>query len=94
MLNKEVFKHCVQDLIDFYPHWGIRADNSSVMAKWYSQFQMFEDHTFLKGVRHYIKTESYTPTVAGLQKSISKFKGISNEYVRGCEPAQITEDDF
>lgn len=77
MLNKEVFKQKLQDLIDFYPNWGIKVDDSKVMAKWYTMFKDETDDRFQSMVNIHIRTVAFNPTVASLMEC----KSNSNEKI-------------
>ncbi|HSN66724.1 MAG TPA: hypothetical protein VLS94_08790 [Fusibacter sp.] len=66
MLSKEVFKQKIKDLIDFYPTWGIKADDKSVVAKWYSKFSKLTDTEFIDMVNLHIEKVRFNPTVASL----------------------------
>jgi hypothetical protein len=68
MLNKDVFKQKIKDLIDFYPSWGIKADDKSVVAKWYSKFSNLSDDEFVEIVNIHIDKIKYVPTVASLNE--------------------------
>lgn len=86
MLNKEVFKQKLQDLIDFYPNWGIKVDDPKVIAKWYTIFKDDTDEQFQNMVNAHIKTVAFNPTVASLIecKPNSNVKIINGEkYVGG-----------
>ena len=76
MLNKNAFKDKIQDLIDFYPSWGIRSNDSSVMTKWYLKFQHLTDEQFNKMVEAHIKKISFNPTVASLLECKPEVNGI------------------
>ncbi len=77
MLNKDVFKQKMQDLIDFYPSWGIKTDNSQVMSKWYERFKEYTDDQFSETVNKHIETITFNPTVASLKENTTK----SNEKI-------------
>lgn len=77
MLSKKVFKDKMQDLIDFYPSWGIKIDNSQVIAKWYDKFRDYTDEQFSEAVNKHIETVAFNPTVATLKENTSK----SNEKI-------------
>jgi hypothetical protein len=86
MLNKDVFKQKIKDLIDFYPSWGIKADDKSIVAKWYSKFSNLSDDEFVEIVNIHIDKIKYVPTVASLnefREEVKKTKGDkSPEYVK------------
>jgi len=69
MLSKKVFKDGLQDLIDFYPSWGIKVDNSQVMAKWYERFKEYTDNQFSNMIVKHIETITFNPTVASLKEN-------------------------
>lgn len=68
MLDKKAFKSGIQDLIDFYPSWGIKSEESRVMAKWYNKFKDCNDGIFLSAVADHIDKEKFNPTVATLRE--------------------------
>ena len=66
MLNKEVFKDGILDLLNVFPNWNIEIEDARTMRTWYSFFQKMTDTNFKAMVSRYIREERFNPTIAGL----------------------------
>ncbi|KYG28148.1 hypothetical protein [Alkalihalobacillus trypoxylicola] len=68
MLTKSTFQDGMNKLLIFYPHWNINLEESEIAIAWYQKFLRFDDSSFQTMVDKYIESETYVPTVAGLNK--------------------------
>lgn len=66
MLREDIFKQGIQDLLDYYPTWGLDYDNPEVVRKWYRVFEVMDDTEFIRCYKKQIETIPYNPTVASL----------------------------
>ena len=66
MLNKEVFKEGILDLLNVFPNWNIDIEDVRTMRTWYSFFHKMTDMNFKAMVARYIREERFNPTIAGL----------------------------
>ena len=66
MLNKEVFKEGILDLLNVFPNWNIDIEDVRTMRTWYSFFHKMTDMNFKAMVSRYIREERFNPTIAGL----------------------------
>jgi hypothetical protein len=71
VLDKKVFVEGLRDLLDFFPGWNMRANDPTVLAKWYTRFEDFTNEEFKKCVSIYVRTSKDFPTVAGLYENRS-----------------------
>ncbi|WP_282926864.1 hypothetical protein [Helcococcus kunzii] len=55
------------------------SNNETKINYWYNYFKNIDNETFIKGVREYITTEKYKPTICGLFESIKKCLKNNNE---------------
>lgn len=68
MLNKEVFKQKIQEMIYFYPSWNIKNEESVVMALFYTKFSKWTDDQFIDVVNMHVDTIEFNPTIATLKR--------------------------
>lgn len=66
MLNKDVFREGILNLMFAFPNWKMEIDNPKAMAYWYSFFEKMKNADFLKMVHDYCKHDDRLPTVRGL----------------------------
>jgi|SRR5699024_2406142 len=66
MLDKNVFFEGVENLLAFYPSWQVNVEDKKVLRLWYAKFSKMTDKEFKHMIDSYIKSERYSPTVAGL----------------------------
>jgi hypothetical protein len=72
MLDKNVFLKGMQELVIFFPSWNVKVEDVEVVKKWYGMLKKFNDKEFECMISNYIKNESYSPTIAGLNKYYKK----------------------
>jgi len=56
----------MQLLVDSYPNWKFKHDDSKAMATWYGFFSHMDDERFNHMITEYVKSDKFNPTVAGL----------------------------
>ena len=76
-VSKEVFFNKMTELKHMFPTWKMDLSNKDVMSLLYKHLGYCKDEVFAKGIDEYIKTETFSPTVAGLQKYV---KSIDSRY--------------
>ena len=69
-VSKEVFFNKMTELKYMFPTWKMDLSNKDVMSLLYKHLGYCVDEVFAKGIDEYIKTETFSPTVAGLQKYV------------------------
>lgn len=90
MLNKQVFKEQIEELIMFFPNWSVDVESKATMVAWYKKFEKYDDEEFVAAVNKYVSSESYQPTVSGLIKKLEENKRSG---VPKCESILPERDD-
>lgn len=67
MLDKQVFKKGMQQLLYAFPNWKIKLDDQEVARFWYMRFKDFENERFMQMVDKYIENEKFDPTIKSLK---------------------------
>ncbi len=67
MLDKDLFKQKINELLVSFPNWKIKYDDPFTMKLWYSKFEDMEDEHFYYMIDKYIENETFNPTIAGLK---------------------------
>src|SRR5699024_7687286 len=66
MLNKEVIKEGILDLLNVFTNWNIDIEDVRTMRKWYSFLHKMTDMNFKEMVAHYILEERFNAIIDGL----------------------------
>lgn len=66
MLDKELFKKGMNQLLLAFPRWSVKLEEREVAEFWYKKFKHLTDKQFNNMVEKYIENERFEPTIKGL----------------------------
>lgn len=70
MIDKQVFKQKMDELMILFPSWGFDKSNEKEALTWYNKFSDLTNKEFSYMVDSFIKNDKFNPTVGGLRQYI------------------------